>query len=836
VKSPAARSSLFERFAVRSVAASVVVFVLVAAGLTLVGDTVGSTGAAQAVAGVPAAPTLTYFENFENSSGSTTVPLTSYVGGSAALGATYTADPAYLPSANACDGSLISANRMNASTDTCLQNYGGYFYGVLQSLSTAMGEFEGQSGGVAAGNTVLAEDTGGSSVPSYVGNLFKTTSNLIPAVTGHFYDINADLGAVAYRPNTGSGCATYSGYFDDPLLTFSLLDGTTPINLTSGLDPCTAPGSQTFTVNGVSAVVAQLSSTALQWPGGSSMGLQLSDSQSDGGDGNDAALDNVQVVDVTPQLDQSFSPTSIIAGGTSTLVYTVTNTSDLNAKSGWGFHNDLPSGVTATGVNSTTCSAGSVSAWSGSTSVTLTNGTLTQGQTSCTVSVQVTSSVTGSHLNDASNFPAGPAGLNGLLAPASSTLQVASSVASLSLVTSVSPSNAAAFTVGSVATYSFVVTNTGNVTLTNVHPTQTQFTGSGTPSAISCPSAAASLAPGAQVTCTATYTVTQADVNNNGIAYSATATGTPSAGNAAVSAVSTANDPGTQSPALSVTKSASVVSVAAAGDPILYSFVLKNTGNVTLTNVTPTEGVFTGSGTLSAISCPAGAASMVPGVSVTCIAFYRATQADVDSGSVSNSATATGTPPLSFTGPVPVAESSTAVVAALQDPGLAITTTSDVGSVTQSGTVVTYSFLLSNTGNVTLTNVHPVEGVFTGHGGTPTPVCPAGAASLAPGASVTCTATYTVVAADIGNSKSFENTATATGTPPNSDPAPLAAPSSLVVTAAPPLALTSLLAFTGMDAGPALWTGVGLLLAGVTLWVLMARRRRRTGPRHRIVG
>ena len=71
--------------------------------------------------------------------------------------------------------------------------------------------------------------------------------------------------------------------------------------------------------------------------------------------------------------------------------------------------------------------------------------------------------------------------------------------------------------------YSFVVTNTGNVTLDPVAVDDPKV-GTGVLSG------RRALAPGQSTTCTATYTLTQADVDAGHFANTATATGTPPAG------------------------------------------------------------------------------------------------------------------------------------------------------------------------------------------------------------------------------------------------------------------------------------------------------------------
>ena len=82
---------------------------------------------------------------------------------------------------------------------------------------------------------------------------------------------------------------------------------------------------------------------------------------------------------------------------------------------------------------------------------------------------------------------------------------------------------------GQSITYDFGVTNTGNTTLNHLAITDTQsVAGESLSSPISCP--VTSLAAGASVTCTGSYTVTSTDIANGKVTDTATATATTTTG------------------------------------------------------------------------------------------------------------------------------------------------------------------------------------------------------------------------------------------------------------------------------------------------------------------
>ncbi len=320
-------------------------------------------------------------------------------------------------------------------------------------------------------------------------------------------------------------------------------------------------------------------------------------------------------------------------------------------------------------------------------------------------------------------------------------------------------------TVGQTVTYRFSVTNTGNVTLTAVHVNDSQTAPAG--SLTSGPTCTATtLDPGASTTCSATYTVTQADLNNGSINDTATASGTPPSLTPVTSAPSSASVTATQTGTLALTKTASPTTVSAVGQRVTYTFTVTNKTNVRVANVAVTDTQAFPAGPLtSGPTCTA--TTLEPAASTTCTATYTVTQADLDNGSLVDFAVATAT---TATGTTLTSNTATATVTATQTPGVKITKTASPTTVTTVGQTVTYTFLVTNTGNVTLTGLAVAD----------TQAAPAGtlgslpscATTLAPAASTTCTATYAVTQADL-DSGSINDTATATAIPPAAPPSRL---------------------------------------------------------------
>jgi hypothetical protein len=308
-----------------------------ATAIALAASVVGGPAANATTPGTPGAPqagTQLYFEDFSNQNASSAaIQLPSYTGSAAvAQSETYTASPKWLPAGNECDGWILnSTTPLTASTtsaDSGCANQASV-WPSLQFLADDMGLYQGQSAAAAATNQVVSAYTNEPNIDPGAGTQLQTTKS-IPAVAGHYYTVKAVYGAV--------NCHSTNPIANDPSATLNLLVNGTAQTVGSGLDPCTAAGAQTYaaTIAGRSrtaAVASLIGTSAFRVPttGSPVLGIQLFNAQTSRV-GNDSAFDSPQIVDVTPQLDKAFNPTTITAGGTSTLTYTVTAADVTNGK------------------------------------------------------------------------------------------------------------------------------------------------------------------------------------------------------------------------------------------------------------------------------------------------------------------------------------------------------------------------------------------------------------------------------------------------------------------------------------------------------------------------
>ena len=195
---------------------------------------------------------------------------------------------------------------------------------------------------------------------------------------------------------------------------------------------------------------------------------------------------------------------------------------------------------------------------------------------------------------------------------------------------------------GDTIAYAYQVTNTGNVTLASLAVNDPSR------GAVTCPAPASpGLAPGASETCTAdeTHTVTQADVDAGQVNDTATATGTDTQGDISPpSAPSTFVVSGTPTPAVVIHKTGTVSPVAdqnaaKRATPSPTRFLVTNIGNVTLASVAVADP------TLGPGHLPDPEPRVWPPATPRPARrrTHTVTQADVDAGSVVDTATATGT-------------------------------------------------------------------------------------------------------------------------------------------------------------------------------------------------
>jgi uncharacterized repeat protein (TIGR01451 family) len=201
--------------------------------------------------------------------------------------------------------------------------------------------------------------------------------------------------------------------------------------------------------------------------------------------------------------------------------------------------------------------------------------------------------------------------------------------------------------------------------------------------------------------------------------------------------------------AYTVAKSASAATITAPGT-ITYTMTVTNTGGALLTGTAFSDSLAQGVTSKSLTTGPAfvsgdaaNAGVFDPGEAWTYTATYNVSQAEIDEGgtfaNIFTFDTAQSSPQ----------NSNTALTAVTRTPDMTVAKSSNTPGPLVVGQLLTFSYLVTNTGNVTLSGVGIEETVFNGTGGTGALTPTGGVASLAPGASTTFTANYTVTQNDV---------------------------------------------------------------------------------------
>ncbi|WP_196893193.1 DUF7507 domain-containing protein, partial [Aureivirga marina] len=299
---------------------------------------------------------------------------------------------------------------------------------------------------------------------------------------------------------------------------------------------------------------------------------------------------------------------------------------------------------------------------------------------------------------------------------------------------------------GDVITYTIEVTNTGNTTLSNISVTDSGIDFGGNPTT------ASSLNVGATETFTGTYVLTQADIDSGSYSVQSSVTSMLPDGTTVVEDT-LSDDPETavdndetitllhQIPGIEATKIVNDIDdngdgILNAGDVITYNITIKNTGNVTLTNVTPIDIIENFNGDTSTLSINfvlANQLSPEGTLKVDEVAFYNVsyviTQADVDAGGIRNSVTVTADSPTGeeisdvsddnddTDGNTEDDKTETVIpdTSTTGSPSLDVVKTATVQDNGDGelgvGDVVTYTITIENIGNVTLSNM-VLEDIF----------------------------------------------------------------------------------------------------------------------------
>ncbi|MBI2396259.1 MAG: hypothetical protein HYV17_00560, partial [Xanthomonadales bacterium] len=558
------------------------------------------------------------------------------------------------------------SNNTNPGADFNLDNV--VINGCVQPVQPTIGKAFAPNPIAAGANSILTFTLNNPNAAALSGATFSDTlpAGMTVATAGF---VSNSCGFIGTAPGVGDGSLAFSG-------------GTIPAS-----SSCSVSVRVTSSVPGPSTNISGFISTT-----------QTGENSGPGG----SATATLTVI-VPPVIAKNFDPSPILAGGVSTLTFSISNPNTNNAISGVAFSDTFPATMVVaspTGASFAGCGAPSYTPVAGAGSISFSGGNIVAGG-SCTVTVDVTVPANGTYVNTSGNVShlVNAVPVNGNTA--SDTLVVDPPNPAIGLLKEVGPTGAGAWA-GFLASnlpgtvfYRFTIENLGDVPLSPITLTDPDISLAGCVLPASLPVADAS-DDDHIFSCVVGGFAAAAGSHPN------TATAGGSFGATPVSDTDTATYAST---GLTLVKSAAPATYTAAGEVITYTFTVTNSGAATLSGPISVIDDQTSNETCPALTTVGDLdAFFDPGEVIVCSATYTITALDVTNTSVTNIAYASNGTTDSATD----TETVTLVVAApALNTAKALTANADgdgSGTVTQ-GDVLTFTITVTNTGNVPLTNV-----------------------------------------------------------------------------------------------------------------------------------
>lgn len=255
---------------------------------------------------------------------------------------------------------------------------------------------------------------------------------------------------------------------------------------------------------------------------------------------------------------------------------------------------------------------------------------------------------------------------------------------------------------GDTLDYTFSLVNTGNVTVGDVAPSDPKCAATPTLTSESLADDVDLQVGETQIWSCESIPVTQGELDAGRVDNSVTFTGTPAGGDLA-DATDDLTTPTAANPAWTLVKATSTIPHRA-GDTLDYTFTVVNTGNVTITGVAVADAKCAAAPALISESVTGDSDLQVGETQIWSCQSTPITQTEVDTGETVNTAAATGT---AAQGDLDDIESEhvAEIVAA---PNRSFTKATQ-SMPTLAGETLTYTFMVVNTGNVTITDPEIID-------------------------------------------------------------------------------------------------------------------------------